>query len=50
MKSLNLLRGMSAEEVRILAVLGAGAFLLISSLTSINIALPEIQKEFDISF
>jgi EmrB/QacA subfamily drug resistance transporter len=48
-KALNILRGMSKEEVRLLAVLGFGSFLLLSNLNSTNIALAEIQREFDVS-
>jgi EmrB/QacA subfamily drug resistance transporter len=48
-RTLNVLRGMTPEEVRMLVILGAGAFMLASSLNSINVALPEIQREFDIS-
>jgi len=40
---------MTAAEVRLLAVLGAGAFVLASTYSSINVALPRIQDEFEIS-
>ena len=49
LRLLNVLRGLSPDEVKLLAVLGTGSFLLMSSLSSINVALPEIQQEFDIS-
>jgi EmrB/QacA subfamily drug resistance transporter len=49
LRALNVFHGMSREEVRLLVILGAGAFMLASSLNSINVALPEIQREFDIS-
>jgi EmrB/QacA subfamily drug resistance transporter len=45
----NVLKGLSPEEVKLLAVLGSGSFLLMSSLSSINVALPQIQQDFDIS-
>jgi EmrB/QacA subfamily drug resistance transporter len=48
-KALNILKGMSRDEVRLLAVLGFGSFLLQSNLNSTNIALAEIQSEFDVS-
>ena len=47
LKSLNLLRGLSREEVTLLAVLGAGSFMLMSNLSSISVALPYIQRDFD---
>ena len=49
MRALNVFAGMSREEVRLLLILGAGAFMLASSLSSINVALPQIQDDFDIS-
>ena len=49
MKAVNILKGMSRDEVRLLAVLGFGSFLLQSNLNSTNIALAEIQREFDVS-
>jgi EmrB/QacA subfamily drug resistance transporter len=49
MKSLNLLRGLSRDELKLLAVLGAGSFMLMSNLSSITIALPQIQRDFDAS-
>lgn len=48
-KALNILKGMSRDEVRLLAVLGFGSFLLQSNLNSTNIALAEIQSDFDVS-
>src|SRR5581483_3762121 len=49
MKVLKPLDGMTSEETRLLIVLGMGAFLLSGSLYGINVALPEIQREFDVS-
>jgi EmrB/QacA subfamily drug resistance transporter len=46
MKFLNALRGLGGEEVRLLFVLGGGSFLLMSNLSSINVALPQIQDDF----
>jgi len=40
---------MTAAEAKLLAVLGAGAFVLASTYSSINVALPRIQDEFEIS-
>jgi EmrB/QacA subfamily drug resistance transporter len=40
---------MSEAEVKLLLVLGAGAFVLASTYSSINVALPEVQREFGIS-
>ncbi len=42
-------QGMTHDEVRVLVVLGAGAFMLASTYTSINVALPQIQDEFGVS-
>src|SRR4029079_5176316 len=36
-------------ETRLLCILGAGAFVLASTYSSINVALPEVQHEFEIS-
>ncbi len=41
--------GMTHDEIRMLVVLGAGAFMLASTYTSINVALPQIQDEFGVS-
>ena len=49
MRSLGLLKGLTEAEVRLLVVLGVGAFVLASTYSSINVALPEIQREFDVS-
>src|SRR5688572_25530137 len=49
MRRLNLLRGLSAEETMLLLVLGGGSFLLMSNLSSINVALPAIQRDFGAS-
>ncbi len=49
MRSLSLLKGLSDAEVRLLVVLGTGAFVLASTYSSINVALPEIQREFAVS-
>jgi EmrB/QacA subfamily drug resistance transporter len=43
------LKGLSDAEVRLLVVLGIGAFVLASTYSSINVALPEIQREFGVS-
>jgi EmrB/QacA subfamily drug resistance transporter len=48
MKTLKPFDGITSEEMRMLVVLGAGAFLLSGSLYGINVALPEIQKEFHV--
>src|SRR3954462_3645380 len=50
MKKLKPFEGMTPEEMRMLLVLGAGAFMLSGSLYGINVALPEIQREFEVSF
>src|SRR3954469_9133801 len=49
MKKLKPFEGMTPEEMRMLRGLGAGAFMLSGSLYGINVALPEIQKEFQVS-
>jgi EmrB/QacA subfamily drug resistance transporter len=41
--------GMTDAETRLLLLLGAGAFVLASTYTSINVALPQIQDEFEVS-
>ena len=48
MKTLRPFDGITPEEMRMLIVLGGGAFLLSGSLYGINVALPEIQKEFHV--
>jgi EmrB/QacA subfamily drug resistance transporter len=48
-KRFNVLNGLSSEEVGLLFILGAGAFLLASTYSGINVALPHIQREFGIS-
>jgi EmrB/QacA subfamily drug resistance transporter len=40
---------MTDAEARLLLLLGAGAFVLASTYTSINVALPQIQDEFGVS-
>jgi EmrB/QacA subfamily drug resistance transporter len=40
---------MTDAEAKLLALLGAGAFVLASTYSSINVALPQIQDEFGIS-
>ncbi|HEU0075766.1 MAG TPA: MFS transporter [Dehalococcoidia bacterium] len=40
---------MTSHETQMLLLLGAGAFVLASTYTSINVALPQIQDEFDVS-
>lgn len=49
MRALNVFKGLSREETRLLLILGSGAYMLASSLTSINVALPEIQSEYGVS-
>jgi EmrB/QacA subfamily drug resistance transporter len=49
MKALGLFRGLTDAEVRLLVVLGTGAFVLASTYSSINVALPQIQREFGVS-
>ena len=49
MKSFNIVKGLTDAEVRLLVVLGTGAFVLASTYSSINVALPEIQREFGVS-
>jgi EmrB/QacA subfamily drug resistance transporter len=49
LNTVNVLKGMSKEEVRLLCILGFGSFLLQSNLNSTNIALADIQKEFHVS-
>ena len=46
MRRLNFLREFSAEETMLLLVLGGGSFVLMSNLSSINVALPQIQRDF----
>lgn len=46
---MNPFKGLSKQELKLLIVLGVGSFTLMSSLSSINVALPRIQNEFDIS-
>lgn len=49
MKGLQPFEGMTPSEARLLLLLGAGAFVLASTYTSINVALPQIQDEFGVS-
>jgi len=49
MKRFNIARGLSSEELTLLIVLGGGSFLLMSNLSSINVALPHIRDDFDSS-
>lgn len=49
MRRLTLPAGLAKDETRLLILLGSGSFLLMSSLSSINVALPAIQRDFDIS-
>jgi EmrB/QacA subfamily drug resistance transporter len=49
MRRLNLLRGFTSEEVTLLLVLGGGSFLLMSNLSSINVALPDIRDDYGVS-
>src|SRR3990170_8990952 len=43
------LSGFTDYERRLLLLLGSGSFLLMSNLSSINVALPQIQRDFDAS-
>jgi len=43
------LSGLSRDERRLLLLLGGGSFVLMSNLSSINVALPQIQRDFDAS-
>ncbi len=49
MKSINVVKGLTPSEVKLLAVLGAAAFVLASTYSSINVALPKIQNDFAVS-
>jgi MFS family permease len=49
LKALRLFQGMTDAEIRLLVLLGAGAFVLASTYSSINVALPQIQDEFGVS-
>ncbi len=49
MKTLRPFKGMTDTEARQLVLLGAGAFVLASTYSSINVALPQIQDEFGVS-
>jgi len=49
MKSLNMFKGLDTEEVMLIFILGAGSFMLMSNLSSIAVALPHIQEDFDSS-
>src|SRR5262245_36368540 len=49
MHRLNVFKGLSGEEVKLLFILGSGSFLLASTYSGINVALPHIQREFDVS-
>jgi EmrB/QacA subfamily drug resistance transporter len=40
---------MEQSEIKLMLLLGAGAYVLASTYTSINIALPDIQKDFGVS-
>ena len=50
MKLLQVFRGLTRDEIRLLLVLGPGSFVIASTIGTINIGLPAIQDEFDISF
>jgi EmrB/QacA subfamily drug resistance transporter len=41
--------GLAKDETRLLLLLGSGSFLLMSSLSSINVAIPHVQRDFDAS-
>ena len=49
LKVINPVQGMEESEVKLMVLLGAGAFVLASTYTSINVALPDIQDEFGVS-
>ena len=49
LKRLNALEGLTSEEVRLLVALGPGSFVLASTIGTINVGLPAVQDEFDIS-
>ena len=49
LKVLNPTQGMEQSEVKLLVLLGAGGYVLASTYTSINVALPDIQDEFGLS-
>ena len=49
LQAANPFKGLNELETRLLCILGAGAFVLASTYSSINVALPEVQHEFDIS-
>ncbi len=49
LKVINPVQGMDPAEIKLLVLLGAGAFVLASTYTSINVALPDIQDEFGVS-
>ena len=50
MKLLNAFQGLTRDEIKLLLVLGPGSFVIASTIGTINIGLPAIQDEFDISF
>jgi EmrB/QacA subfamily drug resistance transporter len=49
MARLNPLRDLTSEETTLLFVLGGGSFVLMSNLSSINVAVPHIQQDFGTS-
>ena len=49
LKVINPVQGMAESEVKLLVLLGAGGYVLASTYTSINVALPAIQDEFGLS-
>jgi len=49
LKRFNALEGLTTEEVRLLVALGPGSFVLASTIGTINVGLPAVQDEFDIS-
>jgi EmrB/QacA subfamily drug resistance transporter len=46
MRRLNVFSGLTGDERTLLLVLGGGSFVLMSNLSSINVALPQIQRDF----
>jgi EmrB/QacA subfamily drug resistance transporter len=49
LKVLNPVQGMEDSEVKLMLLLGAGGYVLASTYTSINVALPQIQDDFGLS-
>ena len=49
LKSLNVLSGLTPGEAKMLITLGPGSFVMASAIGTINIGLPAVQDEFDVS-